>query len=81
MVLAGLLRVREHDPWALMTERSMAARRVTEELKDAAAKIRFGATRIKGAPQKLAITLSLVDFLETNEGRPDILTVIDQIEG
>jgi hypothetical protein len=80
MVVGGLLRAREHEPWALTSERSGAARGLAEELRRAADRVRTELPGISGGAAKHATTLTLIEYLETNEGRPDILTVIDGIE-
>ena len=81
LVLGGLLRVREHDPWALTSERSGAAKGLADELRNAAENLRrLGSAGLRGGPEKYATTLTLIDYLETNEGRPDILSVIDGID-
>ena len=80
MVVAGLLRVREEDPWALTKDRSAAAIGVAGELKAMAAKLQLEWVRAKGAAQKHGMTVALIDYLETDTGRPDILTAMDQID-
>jgi hypothetical protein len=80
MVVAGLLRVREEDPWALTKDRSAAAIGLAEDLKTMAATLQLGWSRATGAAQKHGMTVALIDYLETDTGRPDILTAIDQID-
>jgi hypothetical protein len=80
MVVAGLLRVREEDPWALTKDRSAAATGLAEDLKTMAATLQPGRARATGGEQKLALTEALIAYLETDTGRPDILTAIDQID-
>lgn len=80
MILAGLLRVREHDPWALTHDTSQVARALVAELRSAALGLENGSGRIPAADQKKTATTELIKHIETNEGRPDILTHIDHIE-
>jgi hypothetical protein len=80
MVVAGLLRVREEDPWALTKDHSAAAIGLAEDLKKMAAMLQLGWARATGAAQKRAMTVALIDYLETDTGRPDILTAMDQID-
>jgi hypothetical protein len=86
MVVAGLLRVREEDPWALTKDRSPAAIGLAKELKTMATMLQRGCARATGAAQKdamvakLAMTVALIDYLETDTGRPDILTAMEQID-
>jgi hypothetical protein len=39
-----------------------------------------GRTMATAAEQKRAMTVALIDYLETDTGRPDILTAMDQID-
>jgi hypothetical protein len=80
MVVAGLLRVREEDPWALTKDGSAAAAGLAEDLKTTATILQPKAAIATGSEQKHALTVALIDYLETETGRPDILTAIDQID-
>lgn len=80
MSVAGLLRVREEDPWALTKDRSAAAIGLAQDLKTMAAMLQLGRTRAAGVARKRVMTLALIDYLETDTGRPDILTAMDQID-
>lgn len=80
MILGGLLRVRERDPWALTHDNSRAARAIITELKAAVQELVGTSARIQAADQKMKTTEDLIQHLETNEGRPDLLTRIDAIE-
>jgi hypothetical protein len=80
MVVAGLLRVREDDPWALTKDRSAAATGLAEDLKTMAATLQSGRARATEGEQKLTLTEALIAYLETDTGRPDNLTAIDQID-
>jgi hypothetical protein len=80
MVVAGLLRVREEVPWALTKDRSAAAIGLAEDLKTTAAILQPGRARATGTEQKHAMTVALIDYLQTDTGRPDILTAMDQID-
>ena len=72
LALAGLLRVREHQPWALTIDRSPAARAVAATLERAMVHLQY-----KRLKRQLATTAGLLEYLVTNEGRPDLLTLID----
>ena len=72
LALAGLLRVREHQPWALTIDRSPAAWAVAATLERAI--VHLQRNRLK---RQLATTVGLLEYLATNEGRPDLLTLID----
>ena len=80
MVVAGLLRVREEDPWALTEDGSAAATGLAEDLKTMADMLQSGRTMATGSEQKRAMTIALIAYLETDTGRPDILTAMDQID-
>jgi hypothetical protein len=80
MIVAGLLRVREEDPWALTKDRSAAATGLAEDLKTMNAMLQRAWAKATGAAQKRAMTEALIAYLETDTGRPDILTAMDQID-
>ena len=40
----------------------------------------LGSAGLRGGPEKYTLPLTLINYLETNEGRPDILSVIDGID-
>ena len=78
MVVAGLLRVREEHPWALTKDQSAAAIGLAEDLRVTAVELLCNSTT--GTLQKHGMTMALINYLETDTGRPDILTAMDQIE-
>jgi hypothetical protein len=77
MVVAGLLRVRERDPWALLAERSELAHSLVEELSTVLTLIRSLPQPIKNEAQKLQILNELIQLLLGEGGSPDILMVVD----
>jgi hypothetical protein len=77
--IAGLLRRRQRDPWALLEERSELARRLIKALSDAQSAIKSMPRGVRNENEKLDTTRELIDMLSGTGGRPDILTVIDQM--
>lgn len=77
MVVAGLLRVRERDPWALIASESADARALVEVLQDILVAIRNMPGAIPNEAEKLRITQELISLLSGEGGRPDILTMMD----
>ena len=77
--IAGLLRRRQRDPWALLEERSDLARRLINVLSDARAAIKSMPGAIRNENEKLDTARELIEMLSGSGGRPDILTVIDQM--
>jgi hypothetical protein len=77
MVVAGLLRVRERDPWALLADRSELAHSLVEELSAILARIRNMPRAIKNETQKLQIIRELIPLLSGEGGSPDILIIMD----
>ena len=74
MAIAGLLRVREHDAWALVADRSAQARELVElltEVHDYLGEPRYTSKR--------TVTCDLIKLLTSTGGRPDILTVMNEI--
>jgi hypothetical protein len=72
MVVAGLLRVRERDPWALLADRSEVAHSLVEELGAVLAQIRNMPRAIKNEAQKLQIIDGSIPLLVGEGGSPDI---------
>ncbi len=72
-----LLRVREQQPWALMAARSAKAREMAEVLEEAITILGTISSTTKSLTQRLATTEALLQYLATREGRPDILTLIE----
>ena len=68
MALAGLLRVREHQPWALMAARSASAREMAEVLEEAITILGAIWPSTKNLTQKHATTEALLQYLATHEG-------------
>lgn len=79
MVVAGLLRVRERDPWALVSGRSRLAQLLVEELSSILAQIRSMPQPIRNQVQKLHIIMQLIPLLSGEGGRLDILTMMDDM--
>ena len=77
--VGGLLRVREHDPWALVADRSTPARALVEVLTEVAADIGRRRQRIPAGQSKLDSAHALIDLLSGAGGRPDILTIMDEM--
>lgn len=77
MVVAGLLRVRERDPWALLADRSELAQSLVEELSAVLAQVRSMPRSISNEAQKLEILSALIPLLMGEGGSPDILTIMD----
>jgi hypothetical protein len=77
---AGLLRVREVEPWALVTDRSPAAADLRDELNRAAATIEIGRSRVRNADALLPAMRDIVMQLEGTGGSANILTTLENIE-
>jgi hypothetical protein len=77
MVLAGLLRARERDPWALLADRSELAHSLVEELSSVLECIRNMPRAIKNEAQKVQIISELIPLLSGEGGSPDILMIMD----
>lgn len=79
LAVAGLLRVRECDPWALVADRSAAAKTLFDLLTALAARIETHRLMIPNAAFKREIAGELIDLLSGAGGRPDILTIMDDM--
>jgi hypothetical protein len=79
MVVAGLLRVRERDPWALLADLSGQAHSLVEELSAVRAQIRRRPQAIRSEAQKLQIIDGLISILVGDGGSPEILMMMDAI--
>jgi hypothetical protein len=79
MLVAGLLRVRKRDPWALCADRSELAQAMVEELSAILAQILSMPGAITNETQKLQIIRDLIPLLSGHGGSPDILTIIDTL--
>jgi len=77
MVVAGLLRVRERDPWALLVGHSDLAGLWVDELLGVQAQIQSMPESIANETKKLQIIGELIRLLSGAGGRPDILTIMD----
>jgi hypothetical protein len=77
MVVAGLLRVRERDPWALLADRSELAHSLLEELSAILGQIRNMPRAIKNETQKIQIISELIPLLSGEGGSPEILMIMD----
>ena len=77
--VAGLLRVREYAPWALLADRSSSAKALVGALSEIAAQIESQPGSVRTAKVKLEGAGALMEMLSGTGGRPDILMVLDQI--
>ena len=77
MVIAGLLRVRERDPWALLAGRSAVARSLVDVLTGILGSIPRMPNAIPNKAEKIRIVNELIALLSGDGGRPDILTIMD----
>jgi len=77
--VGGLLRVREHDPWALVADRSTPARALVEVLTEVGTDIGRRRQRIPAGQSKFDSAHALIDLLSGAGGRPDILTIMDEM--
>jgi hypothetical protein len=75
--VAGLLRVRERDPWALLADRSELAHSLVQELSEVLAQIQDMPRAITNKLQKLQIIGGLIPLLSGEGGSPDILMILD----
>jgi hypothetical protein len=79
LAVGGLLRVREHDPWALLADRSLSAKRLVEVHSDITAQIEARVSRVPAGHAKLNSARQLQDLITGSGGRPDILMVMEKI--
>lgn len=81
---AGLLRIRERVPGALVVRTSFKAQTLRDEIAKTADKVakhfELGKPPIPGRAAKLAIMADLVALLDGTGGSPDILTNVDALE-
>jgi len=75
-----VLRVREVEPWALVTDRSPAAADLRDELNRAAVTIETGRSRFRTADALLPAMRDIVMQLEGTGGSANILTTLENIE-
>lgn len=78
--IVGVLRVREYDPWALLSDRSSAANIMHSEVERAANVIGLRQRSIRAAQALLSVLPEIAKLLAGREGRPDILEAIEAIE-
>jgi len=77
--IAGILRFRLADPWALVAEQSELARELIDVLSDVHNTISGMGGRVRNGQEKLETVRDLIEILSGTGGRRDILTVIDQM--
>ncbi|MBV1800498.1 hypothetical protein [Siccirubricoccus sp. G192] len=75
IAMVGLLRVREHDPWALVADRSRWATSFVEILRQ-----ETGYLRGAQASRTIESIAEVIMMLEGVGGRPDIFSVLETIE-
>jgi hypothetical protein len=79
MLVAGLLRVRERDRWALLAERSGVADAPHAELGRVLAQIQARQSETRNYVNKEVTIQERMLFLSGEGGRPDILVIIEKI--
>lgn len=80
LAVAGLLRVRERDPWALVADRSAEAKRLSDVVTDVADRIESRRRSIRNPEVKLEMARELIELLSGAGGRPDILAIMDEMD-
>ncbi len=78
-VIAGLLRYREVEPDALLTENSKAAETIAGLLRRILERLERPATKAGSKPVKIVVIRELLKYLEGDEGDPRLLQVIDSM--
>ena len=80
LAIAGLLRVRERAPWALVADRSAVAVMLLQGVKDLLTRLQIRINSVPAALLKMEMAKGLTELLSGTGGRPDILSVIDAEE-
>jgi hypothetical protein len=75
IAIAGLLRVREFDPWALLSDRSPLAASLVQIMEEATEYLRQ-----TGSISSINSINEIVKMLQGVGGRPDILLILEEIE-
>jgi len=80
-VLAGLLRYREAEPYAMLAERSDLARSILRTLEEIGRQLKRQRTAINSAAEKMLLVDELKSFLSGQGGDPNILRMIEDLRG
>jgi hypothetical protein len=80
LAVGGLLRVRERDPYALMTSRSASAQKLAAQLQNIHALLKKHQSIIKKADQKLLIVADLIEMLTGQGGNVGILVATESLD-
>ena len=80
MVLTGLLRYREVEPWALVRSGSSSSEALALTLKAAKDVLLKRAQQVPQGAKKLAIVEVLIEYLSGAGGDPNILRQIDELD-
>jgi hypothetical protein len=80
LVVGGLLRVRERDPYALMTSRSDAAQELAVQLRKIYDLLKQYRRMIKKADEKMAIIANLIDMLNGQGGNVGVLVDTESLD-
>jgi hypothetical protein len=75
IAIAGLLRVRELDPWALVVDRSLWAASLVKVMEDETGYLRGSRTRTTSES-----FVEVIKMLQGRGGRPDIFSILETIE-
>lgn len=80
LLVGGMLRVREIDPWALVASDSSVARPIGEELQASLKSLIAAKEIVPAAEKKIELINSIIKYINTNKGRADLLISIDEID-
>ena len=77
LAVGGLLRVRERDPYALMTTRSVSAQTLAAQLQNIHSLLKKYGNVVKKADQKLLIVADLIEMLSGQGGNVGVLVATE----
>jgi hypothetical protein len=80
LVVGGLLRLRERDPYALMTSRSHAAQVLAVQLRKIHGLLNQFRRIVKKADEKMSIIANLIDMLDGQGGNVGVLVDTDSLD-
>jgi hypothetical protein len=80
LVVGGLLRVRERDPYALMTSRSHAAQALAVQLRKIHGLLKQYRQIVKKVDEKISIITNLIDMLEGQGGNVGVLVDTESLD-
>jgi hypothetical protein len=80
LVVGGLLRLRERDPYALMTSRSVSAQKLAAQLQNIQGVLKQRRRSVRGADQKMLIIKNLIEMLTGQGGNVGVLVDTESLD-